>query len=51
MNGRVVKSHEIPFIEGDNEIRIETAELESGIYFLQIKNDQATQTQRLMISK
>ncbi len=51
MNGRVVKSQEIPFIEGDNEIRIETVELESGIYFLQIKNDQATQTQRLMISK
>ncbi len=51
MNGRVVKSQEISFIEGDNEIRIETAELESGIYFLQIKNNQATQTQRLMISK
>lgn len=51
MNGRVVKAQQIPFIEGDNEIKIETEELESGIYFLQIKNDQATQTQRLMISK
>ncbi len=51
MNGRVVKAQQIPIIEGDNEIKIETGELESGIYFLQIKNDQATQTQRLMISK
>lgn len=51
MNGRIVKTITQNFIEGDNQIRIETGEIENGVYFIQLKNDQISETKRLIIQK
>lgn len=51
MNGRIVRTLEADFIDGDNDITIETEQLSNGIYFIRLITPYQTETKRLMIEK
>ena len=51
INGRLIKTQRVQISDGDNTINIETENIESGIYFVQIRNEQDTEIQRLIIEK
>ena len=51
MNGRLIKTQKVEILEGDNTINIATESIESGIYFVQIRNEQESEIQRLIIEK
>jgi len=51
INGRIIKMINTTFIDGDNEIKIDTQELSNGIYFVRLITPLQNETKRLIIEK
>ena len=51
IGGRIIKQMNPYFIDGDNELYIDTQELPNGIYFIRLVTPYQNETKRLMIEK